>query len=80
MPGNPRLGVHASGAQSEDIDLGARSKYSIAMSSPDIQPEDIELVTLALQSKILSLGPFLSDFEHAFADYIGTDHAIGVAL
>jgi perosamine synthetase len=79
MPGNPRLGVHASGAQSEDIDLGARSKYSIAMSSPDIQPEDIELVTLALQSKILSLGPFLSDFEHAFANYIGTDHAIGVA-
>jgi perosamine synthetase len=75
------IGAQASGAQSKYIDpsSGSRGEYRIAMSAPDIQAEDIELVTQALQSKTLSLGPFLSNFERTFADYIGTDHAIGVA-
>lgn len=49
------------------------------MSAPDIAPEDIMLVTQALESGVLSLGPFLDQLETAFAAYIGSRHAIGVA-
>jgi perosamine synthetase len=75
------LSVQASEAQSAATPpvSETRSKYRIAMSAPDIRAEDIELVTQVLQSKTLSIGPFLSDFEHTFADYIGTAHAVGVA-
>jgi perosamine synthetase len=48
------------------------------MSAPDITPEDIATVTAVLRSKVLSLGPFLSRFERAFARYIGAEHAVGV--
>ena len=51
----------------------------IPMSAPDIQPDDIRLVVEALSSKQLSMGPFLDRFETAFADYIGTRHAVGVS-
>jgi perosamine synthetase len=54
-------------------------KYRVSMSAPDILPEDIRLVTEVLQSKTLCLGPFLSEFERAFADFVGTSHAVGVA-
>jgi dTDP-4-amino-4,6-dideoxygalactose transaminase len=30
-----------------------------------------------LESKAFILGPFVEEFEHAFADFIGVDHAIG---
>jgi dTDP-4-amino-4,6-dideoxygalactose transaminase len=43
------------------------------MSAPDITPEDIATVTAVLRSKVLSLGPFLSRFERAFARYIGAE-------
>jgi perosamine synthetase len=52
--------------------------YRVPMSAPDIAPEDIALVTRALESKVLSLGPFLDQMETAFAAYIGSRHAIGV--
>lgn len=54
------------------------SEYCVPMSAPDIQPEDIELVTQVLQSKSLSIGPFLEMFERAFADFVGARHAIAV--
>jgi perosamine synthetase len=54
-------------------------KYRVPMSAPDIQPADIELVTQALRSGILSIGPFIEELERAFAAYIGTRHAIAVA-
>jgi perosamine synthetase len=54
------------------------SEYRVPMSAPDIQPEDIALVMQVLQSKSLSIGPFLKMFERAFADYIGVRHAIAV--
>ena len=81
MHDNRRVGVQAQDTEPENIDVtnGSGRKYRIPMSAPDIQPEDIELVTRALLSKTLSLGPFLSRFERTFADYIGTKHAIGVA-
>jgi dTDP-4-amino-4,6-dideoxygalactose transaminase len=50
--------------------------YRVPMSAPDITAEDIALVTQALHSKILSLGPFLDELEKSFAAYIGTRHAI----
>jgi perosamine synthetase len=51
----------------------------IPMSQPDIRDEDIELVVQALRSNRLSMGPFLKRFERAFADYIGSKHAIAVS-
>jgi perosamine synthetase len=54
------------------------SEYRVPMSAPDIQPEDIDLVTQVLQSKSLSIGPFLEMFERAFADFVGARHAIAV--
>src|SRR5207249_2364841 len=38
-------------------------EYRMPMSGPDIQTQDIELVTQALKSKTLSIGPFLEAFE-----------------
>src|SRR6202042_3083614 len=62
--------------------LGVRTPmvagYRVPMSAPDITPEDIALVTRALESRILSLGPFLDQLETAFAAYVGSRHAIGV--
>lgn len=55
-----------------------RNDPRIPMSAPDITEEDVALVTAALRSKVLSLGPFLSRFERAFARYIGAEHAVGV--
>ena len=51
----------------------------ISMSQPDIQADDIALVVQALKSTRLSLGPFLDRFERAFADYVGTEHAVAVS-
>jgi perosamine synthetase len=49
------------------------------MSAPDIDADDIELVTQVLKSGRLSIGPFLDRFERSFADYIGTRHAVAVS-
>src|SRR5262245_44788984 len=51
----------------------------VAMSAPDIHPDDIALVVEVLQSRQLSIGPFVERFERAFADYIGTRDAIAVS-
>jgi perosamine synthetase len=50
----------------------------ISLSSPDIQPEDVELVTRVLRSNRLSIGPFVKELERDFADYIGTKYAVAV--
>ncbi len=49
------------------------------MSQPDIRDDDIALVSRALRSNSISLGPFLDRFERSFADYIGVDHAVAVS-
>ncbi len=51
----------------------------IPMSQPDIRDDDIALVSRALRSNSISLGPFLDRFERSFADYIGVDHAVAVS-
>jgi perosamine synthetase len=49
------------------------------MSAPDIQPDDIRLVQQVLESKILSIGPFIDSFEREFAAYVGTRYAVAVS-
>jgi len=49
------------------------------MSSPDLTAADVEAVTSVLETRYLSLGPRIVEFEEHFADYIGTRHAVGVS-
>jgi perosamine synthetase len=49
------------------------------MSAPDIQADDVALVTQALLSGTLSGGPFIEALEAAFAAYIGVSHAVAVS-
>jgi len=52
---------------------------SIPMSSPDLTDADIAAVNHVLQTRYLSLGPHLVDFEERFADYVGARHAVAVS-
>lgn len=51
----------------------------IPLSSPDITDAEIAAVTAVLRTSRLSLGPQMESFERAFADYIGTLHAVAVS-
>ena len=55
------------------------STLHIPMSSPDLTAAEIEAVTQVLQTRHLSLGPRISEFEKRFAAYVGARHAIGVS-
>lgn len=50
----------------------------IYLSRPDITEKEIEAVCAVLRTPNLSLGPKLSEFENAFAEYIGRKRAIAV--
>ena len=50
----------------------------INLSRPDITEKEIEAVCQVLRTPNLSLGPKLSEFEEAFAKYIGRKQAIAV--
>jgi len=50
----------------------------IYLSRPDITEKEIEAVCAVLRCPNLSLGPKLAEFEHAFANYIGTKRAVAV--
>jgi perosamine synthetase len=50
----------------------------IPMSSPDITGEEIDAVNRVLKSPVLSNGPYLTEFENAFAQRVGMDHAVAV--
>jgi perosamine synthetase len=50
----------------------------IPLSAPDIDEDDIAAVAAVLRTPQLSLGPQLTAFEHEFAAYIGTQHAVAV--
>jgi perosamine synthetase len=56
----------------------AAPPYRIQLSAPDIQADDIALVTQVIRSNRLSIGPFIAQLERDFADYIGTKHAVAV--
>ena len=74
ISGRPKLSVVAGKASSSSA-----PRPHIPMSEPDITPEDIDTVVDVLESKCLSLGPYLQKFEEAFATYIGTRYAVGVS-
>ena len=50
----------------------------VPMSSPDLTQAEIDAVLDVLNTRWLSLGPKITEFENRFADYVGTSHAIGV--
>ncbi len=50
----------------------------IHLSRPDITEKEIEAVCSVLGSSDLSLGPKVTEFEQAFAKYIGTKRAVAV--
>jgi perosamine synthetase len=60
------------------LDMKSAPPHRIPLSSPDIQAEDVELVTRVLRSNRLSIGPFVKELERDFADYIGTKYAVAV--
>jgi len=49
------------------------------MSSPDLTAAEIEAVNQVLQTRYLSLGPRIAEFEERFAAYVGARHAIAVS-
>ncbi len=48
----------------------------IPLSQPDIGEREIEYVTNVLRSGHLSLGPRVTEFWEAFAEYLGTRYAV----
>jgi dTDP-4-amino-4,6-dideoxygalactose transaminase len=55
------------------------NKTSILLSDPDISAAELDAVSAALQSPQLSGGPVALEFERAFAEYTGRQHAIAVS-
>jgi len=51
----------------------------IPMASPDIDQSDIDAVCQVMRTGRLSLGPVVTAFEQAVADYVGVDHAVAVS-
>ncbi|HTV05058.1 MAG TPA: DegT/DnrJ/EryC1/StrS family aminotransferase [Acidobacteriaceae bacterium] len=52
---------------------------NIPLSAPDITDAEIDAVTQVLRTNRLSLGPKLSEFESAFAHFIGTSQGVAVS-
>src|ERR687887_2412072 len=44
-----------------------------------VEQEDLDAVAETLRSGWLTMGPRTADFEKAFADYVGTKHAVAVS-
>ncbi|MBI4586496.1 MAG: DegT/DnrJ/EryC1/StrS family aminotransferase [Planctomycetes bacterium] len=55
------------------------SPWRIPLSRPQVDEEAVQEVASVLRSPILSIGPRLQAFEHAFARFIGSRYAIGVS-
>jgi perosamine synthetase len=53
-------------------------EQQIPLSSPDIDPADVDAVVEVLRSTQLSLGPTGPRFEQAFTEYTGARHAVAV--
>ncbi|AKB84744.1 DegT/DnrJ/EryC1/StrS aminotransferase family protein [Methanococcoides methylutens] len=50
----------------------------IPIAKPDIGKEEIDAVSKVMTSGIIAEGKRVAEFESAFADYIGTEHAVAV--
>ncbi len=53
--------------------------FRVPLSSPDIEPADIEMVNRVLETPYLSIGPMIEQFEREWARYTGTHFAAGVS-
>lgn len=53
-------------------------RWKVPLSRPDVGAEEIQALTEVMQSGWLSLGPRQTEFEEAFASYLGVKHAIAV--
>src|SRR5690242_1767617 len=51
----------------------------IRMSSPDLTDADRQAVLNVINSPVLSMGQYTKDFEKAFCDLTGMEHAISVS-
>jgi dTDP-4-amino-4,6-dideoxygalactose transaminase len=54
------------------------TQYKIPMSSPDLNDADRQAVINVINTPILSMGKYTTDFEKAFCDLTGAKHAIAV--
>lgn len=50
----------------------------ISIAKPYLDEAEIEAVTAVLRSGVIAEGPRVAQFEQAFAEYIGVDHAVAV--
>ena len=51
----------------------------IPLAGVDVGPAEIELVNAVLRTPYLSRGPYIRQFEEAFARYLGVAHAVAVS-
>ncbi len=63
-------------ANSLPVPDGVPMPRSIPLARPNTTQAEIDAVVEVLRTPHLSLGPKMREFEAAFADYCGTDHAI----
>jgi len=54
------------------------SQLKITMSSPDLNDADRQAVIDVINTPILSMGKYTTDFEQSFCDLTGAKHAIAV--
>ncbi len=57
----------------------ARPATTVPLAQPNIGPLEVELVTRALQSGTLAMGPFTAEFEARIAELAGRRHAVAVS-
>ena len=55
-----------------------KNNFQIPMSSPDISDAEREAVNAVLQTPNLSMGNEILEFENAFRELTGCQHAIGI--
>ncbi len=53
--------------------------FQIPMSSPDLTDAERQAVQSVLNTPILSMGHWITDFEKSFCDLTGAKHAVGVS-
>jgi dTDP-4-amino-4,6-dideoxygalactose transaminase len=53
--------------------------WSVPLADVIVDDDDIQAVVDTYRSGWLSMGPRIEEFEHAFAEYLGVEHAIAVS-
>ena len=58
--------------------MSAENSMQVPLSQPSINDDDIEAVLSVLRTPTLSIGPKVTAFEQAVADFVGTAHGVAV--